>query len=77
MIWNAVLNLVLYFSLNSKTDILFFNFTIGYSLGGLLAFLIQPLLFSKLKNVTTIYLSLFLNMICFYLVMYLVTVDYD
>ena len=62
--WNSILNLTSFF-INTINPKIYTNLGFGYCLGGLLSFILSPILFRSLKSKTTIYISLILNLLTF------------
>ena len=62
--WNSILNLTSFF-IKTINPTIYTNLGFGYCLGGLLSFLLSPILFKRLKTKTTIYISLLLNLLTF------------
>ena len=74
--WNSVLNLTSFYMASISPNI-YTYFGFGVNLGGLVSFIVGPLLFSGFKTSTTIYLGILGNLITFYASIYLCTIDSD
>lgn len=72
--WNSVLNLTSFF-MASISDNIYTYFGFGVAFGGLICFIIGPLLFSNFKNSTCIYFGIISNLLTFYLSLFVCTVN--
>lgn len=72
--WNSILNMTSFFIISVNPKI-YTNLGFGFCLGGLTSFLISPIIFKSLNFNKSIFLSLFLNLLTFLLVLIFCILD--
>ena len=72
--WNSVLNLTSFFMASISQNI-YTYFGFGVAFGGLICFIVGPLLFSSFKNSTNIYIAIAFNLATFFASLFVCTLD--